>query len=220
MLARFIDTYLAPSDRLAETLCGLIMVLSFTLVAAPQVKEGPEGVRTLLLATIGCNVAWGVIDGVLYVLCAVTQRAQRWRVVRRVKAAGDEAAAVEALRVVLDEELPEDAPEEARGEFYRGLARLVSGVKVQPVDVTLDDILGGLAILLVEGLCTLPAALPFLLFRDHWTALRTSNALLLLLLFVAGYRWGAATTGKPWRAGMVMLLFGAGLVGVALALGG
>ena len=220
MLARFIDTYLAPSDRLAETLCGLIMVLSFTLVAAPQVKEGPEGVRTLLLATVGCNFAWGIIDGVLYVLCAVTQRAQRWRVVGRVKAAGDEAAAVEALRGELDEEMPEDAPAEARGEFYRGLARLVSGVKVQPVEVTSDDMLGGLAILLVEVLCTLPAAVPFLLFRDHWVALRTSNALLLLLLFVAGHRWGVSTTGRPWRAGLVMLLFGAALVGVALALGG
>jgi hypothetical protein len=219
-LVRFIDRHLGVTDRLGETICGLIMVLSFTLVAAPQVKEGPEGVRTLLFATIGCNVAWGIIDGALYILSAIAERGRRWQLVRGVKAAPDEVAAEALVRETLDGEMPEGAPEPARRDLYRSLSRLLAGLDDTHEKMSGDDLLGGLAILAVEVLCTLPAALPFLLFRDHFVALRASNALLLLLLFIAGYRWGALTTGKPWRAGLLMLLLGGALVGVALALGG
>ena len=219
-VAGFLRRHLSASDRLAEILCGLIMVLSFTLVAAPQVKEGPEGVRTLLLATIGCNLAWGIIDGALYVLAAMTMRGQRLRTVKAVQAAPDEAAAVEVVRRELDSRMPEDAPEGARERLYRAMVPVVSQVKVRPRLMTQDDLLGGLAILSLEVLCTLPAAVPFLLFDDHWVALRSSNTLLLLLLFAVGYKWGKVALGRPWTTGLAMLLVGALLVAVALALGG
>jgi len=219
-LAKFVRDYLSPADRLAETLCGLIMVLSFTLVAAPQVKEGPEGVKTLLLATIGCNLAWGIIDGALYVLCAMTQRGQRLRAILAVKAAPDEATAVQILRRELDEKLPEETPDEAREHLSRALVPVIAKFEAPPRLVTRDDFMGGLAILAVEVLCTLPASVPFLLMQDHWLALRTSNLLLILLLFVTGYRWGGTALGRPWTTGLVMLSLGSLLVAVALALGG
>jgi hypothetical protein len=60
----FLARYLDPSEILGEFLFGAIMVLTFTLGAA--VAGGHE--RGLLVAAIGCNVAWGVIDGVLLVM--------------------------------------------------------------------------------------------------------------------------------------------------------
>ncbi len=216
----FLRDYLSPADRLAETLCGLIMVLSFTLVAAPQVKEGPEGVRTLLLATVGCNLAWGIIDGALFVLCAMTQRGQNLRVFNAVRAAPDEATAARILRRELDERLPERTPDEARDHLSRALVPVMAEIDNPPGLVTKDDLWGGLAILSVEVLCTIPASVPFLLMRDHWLALRTSNLLLLLLLFAVGFQWGGKAIGKPWAAGLAMLCAGGLLVAVALALGG
>ena len=64
----FIHRYLDPASRLSEILFGLIMVLSVTLTAGLTVAEGAAGVRQLLLAALGCNVAWGIIDGVMYVM--------------------------------------------------------------------------------------------------------------------------------------------------------
>jgi hypothetical protein len=219
-LRNFVRRYLSPADRLAEVLCGLIMVLSFTLVAAPQVGEGPEGVRTLLLATIGCNLAWGIIDGALFVLAAMTQRGQRLKTFQAVKAARDETAAVEIIRHELGARIPEDAPAEIRNHLYRAMVPVIAKIKEPPRLMTGDDLLGGLSILLLEVLCTLPAAVPFLLMNDHWLALRTSNLLLVLLLFAVGYKWGGTAIGKPWTTGLAMLSIGASLVAVALALGG
>ena len=60
----FVRRYLDPSEILGELLFGAIMVLTFTLGAS--VAGGYE--TGLLLAALGCNVAWGVIDGVLLVM--------------------------------------------------------------------------------------------------------------------------------------------------------
>lgn len=219
-LVRFVRRYLAPADRLAETLCGLIMVLTFTLAAAPQVKEGPEGVRQLLLATLGCNIAWGIIDGALYVLCAMSQRALRANFLRRVKEAPGEDAAAAVVRGRLEEEYPSESSADERERLYRAMVPVLLKTRVTPGSIKAEDVFGGLAILVVEVTCTLPAVVPFLFIRDHWLALRASNGLLLLLLFGVGYQWGSHTTGRPKTTGFVMLVIGAALVGIALALGG
>src|SRR5271167_453331 len=57
---RFVKRYLNPADRLQEVLCGLIMVLDFTLIGGLTAGEGKHGVRHLLIAALGCNIAWGV----------------------------------------------------------------------------------------------------------------------------------------------------------------
>lgn len=57
----FWNRALDPGTRLAEILFGLVMTLTFTLGAGLLVQqEGREGARTLLIAMIGCNAAWGV----------------------------------------------------------------------------------------------------------------------------------------------------------------
>src|SRR5688572_8027575 len=59
--------YLDPATTMGEVLFGLIMTLTFTLGAGIIIEEeGREGARQLLIATIGCNIAWGIIDGALY----------------------------------------------------------------------------------------------------------------------------------------------------------
>jgi VIT1/CCC1 family predicted Fe2+/Mn2+ transporter len=65
-----------------------------------------------------------------------------------------------------------------------------------------------------------PAALPFLLIADGHLALRTSNALLVALLFLVGYLWGQHVGAKPWLAGCLIMSVGATLALVAIPLGG
>jgi len=52
--------YLDPASSLGEILFGLIMTLTFALGAGIIIEEeGREGARQLLIAVIGCNIAWG-----------------------------------------------------------------------------------------------------------------------------------------------------------------
>ena len=65
---KFFTDHLAPGERLGETLFGLIMTLTFTIGAGFVVGTAEGASTALLYATISCNVAWGLIDGVLLVL--------------------------------------------------------------------------------------------------------------------------------------------------------
>jgi hypothetical protein len=86
--------HLEPVESLGEILFGLIMVLTFTLGAS--LAGGHE--RGLILAALGCNVAWGVIDGVLFVLSSRFERRRRDRLIRAVRQAPDADAALAAIR--------------------------------------------------------------------------------------------------------------------------
>ena len=58
---------LEPSERIAEVLFGLIMVLTFTGSLSVAEADRAE-VRTMLIGALGCNIAWGIIDGILYLM--------------------------------------------------------------------------------------------------------------------------------------------------------
>ncbi len=70
--------FLNPIERISEVLFGLVMTLSFTGTMS-VVAQGREDVRTMLLAVLGCNIAWGIIDGILYLLGAVSERGREYQ---------------------------------------------------------------------------------------------------------------------------------------------
>ena len=51
-------------------------------------------------------------------------------------------------------------------------------------------------------------------------ALRVSNAIAIVLLFLAGYAFGRITDRHPWMTGISMILLGSVLVAMTMALGG
>ena len=67
---------LDPIDRFSEILFGLIMVLTFT-GSISAAESGREEIRTMLFASIGCNLAWGLVDAVMYVLRGMAERARQ-----------------------------------------------------------------------------------------------------------------------------------------------
>ena len=94
------NRYLDPATSLAEVLFGLIMTLTFTLGAGIIIQdEGREGARELLIALIGCNIAWGIIDAAMYLVGVLFDRGRKRRLAQAVRAAADEQRKITRLRL-------------------------------------------------------------------------------------------------------------------------
>ena len=80
-MKRLTAKYLDPASRLGEILFGMIMILTVTLTAGLKVSDGKAGVRQLLFAAVGSNVAWGLIDAVMYIVNSMIVRRGKIRLV-------------------------------------------------------------------------------------------------------------------------------------------
>jgi VIT1/CCC1 family predicted Fe2+/Mn2+ transporter len=214
----FIARYLAPVDSLSEVIFGLIMVLGWTTTA--HLVFGATSARRLLLAVIGCNLAWALVDGIMYVLAVYYERSQHVKFVRSVRGATNAESAAEAAAERFDEDLEPVLSEAERAQVYVWIAARVSEEEPEPVRVTKEDILGAVASGVLVFVAVLPVAIPFLLISDSLVALRVSNLITVGLLFVVGYRWAHHTTLNPVVAGLLLLLVGLFLVAITVAFGG
>jgi VIT1/CCC1 family predicted Fe2+/Mn2+ transporter len=69
-------------------------------------------------------------------------------------------------------------------------------------------------------LSTFPVVIPFIVIEDARLALRTSNAIAIILLFVCGFLFARHAGLRPWATGFIMVAIGITLVSIAIALGG
>src|SRR6186997_3165475 len=75
---------LEPAERISEVLFGLIMVL--TLTGSLSVAEADRAeVRTMLIGALGCNIVWGIIDGVLYLMGCLAEKGRSIKIFRAVR---------------------------------------------------------------------------------------------------------------------------------------
>jgi len=217
----FVARYLDPASHMGEILFGLIMTLTFTLAAGIVIQEeGREGAREMLIGILGCNLAWGIIDGVLYVLGQVFERGRIRRIGFHVRAATSDDDARRMVAEELDETLGPMADESTRRGLYDSIVERVRRVPAATNPVRREDVMGGLAACWVVFACSFPAVLPFVLIDDPRLALRVSNAILIGLLFFVGWRAALHTLAKPWLAGLTFMLVGVLLVALAIPLGG
>lgn len=213
--------YLEPGESLAEVLFGLIMTLTFTLGAGLLVEQGePAAVQELLIATVGCNIAWGIIDGMLYISGQIFERARMKRLGQMIRSADTEQAAAAVVEEELEDLVGTTVDEAERAELYQRMARHVRASAPRPLTIERADLYGAFASFWLVFFASVPAALPFLFIDDAKIALRVSNGILICLLFVTGYRWAHHTALRPWRTGLVFMTAGAALVVMAIALGG
>ena len=206
---------------MGEILFGLIMTLTFTLAAGIVIQEeGRDGAREMLIGILGCNLAWGIIDGVLYVLGQVFERGRLRRIGFHLRQAKSDAEARQVVADELDETLASVTDESMRQSLYQSIVERARSAPLAGNRVRRDDLLGGLAAGWLVFACSFPAVLPFVFLDDPRLALRVSNAILLALLFYVGWRWSRHTLVKPWLAGVTFLLVGLLLVALAIPLGG
>src|SRR5512143_1008421 len=78
------------------------MALTFTTTFEVAVA-GRADVRTMLVGALGCNLAWGIVDGVMFV---VTRSVEKSRFHSRIRAV--QSASANAAARILEEEISED----------------------------------------------------------------------------------------------------------------
>ena len=211
---------LEPEDSLGEILFGLVMVLTFTLGASVAAGEDEDWARALIIGAIGCNIAWGVIDAVFYLMAELFTRSRRARLRRALKAAGTETAGLAVIRHELDPQLETVSRVDDREVFYRGIYDVLKDADPRPTGIRRADLIAALAVFVLVAGTAIPAAVPFFFVHDPWVALRISNFVLVALLFLVGYRWAGLTDANPWLVASGLTAMGLILVGIAIALGG
>jgi len=215
---RFVRRHLDPVDRLGEALFGIIMALGFT--AAVRLGHEEADSRALFVGILGCNVAWGIVDGVMYVLAALFERGREAQFVREVLSAPTDEAARECVARQMDDSLLSHATEEERRRYFGWVVETARRAGPPKVSLRSQDLLGAAAVALIILMATAPMLVPYFVFRDAEIAVRVSNVIGLALLFLVGAQWGGSTGTGVWRVGLGVTLVGAALVAVTVALGG
>jgi VIT1/CCC1 family predicted Fe2+/Mn2+ transporter len=216
-----IHRYLDPAETLAEVLFGLIMVLTFTIGADLLTTEEQLDAHGLIVAAAGCNVAWGIIDAVLFLLNMLFYRSQRARFYRTLRDATSDTEALAAIQKEYgfeDEPLAVDPADRAR--LYQSMLVLTSHARPVRVGLKARDFVAAFAVFVLVSATAIPGLVPFMVFDNWEVALRVSNVVLISLLFLVGYWWAHYTDARPLKVAMIVLIMGVAMVLVAVALGG
>jgi hypothetical protein len=208
---------LDPLDRFSEIVFGLIMVLSFTC-AMSVAQAGHEEVRTMFIGAISCNLAWGIIDAAFYLIACLTEHGRHVLLLRSVQQTTDP----EQAQRMITETLPPKVAEALRpADFERIQAHLqqLSAPKGHP-GLTGENWRGALGVFLLVFVSTFPVVVPFIFLQNARLALHISNVIAIGLLFGAGYKLAGYAGLRPVRTGIFMIVLGAFLVALTIALGG
>jgi len=208
---------LDPIDRISEVLFGLIMVLTYTC-SISVASEGRAQLKDLLWAALGCNVAWGIIDAIFYLMNTIFSRGHGLSVLTRLKETKDK----EISRNLLLDELPLVVSAILKQEEVDGLNERLVNLEQLPRKkiISATDLRAAFIIFLLVFTCTFPVALPFILFHDIALALRISNLVALLILFFGGISVGKYAGFKPLWTGTIITFLGIVLVALTMVLGG
>jgi len=207
---------LDPVDRISEVLFGLIMAV--TIVGSLSIATaGQNEVRTVTTAALGCNIAWGLVDAVMYLVRTATARTRHRALAARIAAADRETA-----HRLITRALPEPIDALMGADEIEGIRRRLLASPFKPLP-TLGprDFLEALGIFLMVVIATFPVVLPFMLTHDAALAMNISQGVTLAMLFLAGFALGRyAGYTRPVVTGAMMAAFGAALIAAVKALGG
>lgn len=208
---------LEPEERISEVLFGLIMVLAIT-GSLSVAKAGRDDIRTMLIGALGCNLAWGIIDGVLYLMGSLADKSRSLMCYRAVRQAADPR---QAQRLIAGALPPLVAAVLQPAELETMRQRLVQ-LPEPPRHARLAgrDWLGAFAVFVLVFLCVFPVVVPFIAVPKVALAMRISNAIAIAMLFITGFAYGRCIGRSPLAFGLVMVLLGGVLVALTIALGG
>lgn len=207
---------LNPVDRIAEILFGLIMAV--TIVGSLSIATaGSEDVKKVTAAAIGCNLAWGLVDAVMYVMRIVVARRRM-----RSLAGGIAGASPEEGTRILVEAMPPEFAAIAGPAELEGMRKKVLQMRGDSVRIlTTRDVAEAIGVFVVVVLATFPVVVPFLVVDNVRTAMSIAQAVTVAMLFVAGFAL-ANYSGHDHRlgTGFVFAVLGVALIAAVKALGG
>ena|SRR5215831_4095603 len=215
-LADASETALDPVYRSSEVIFGLLMAMSF-IGSISVATDGREEVRTLLIAALGCNLAWGLVDAIMLLVAVKTEKRRNRALLQTLHGSGDHAA---GRRAVADE-LP-GAMARTLGED--GLELLRQRLATTPPQVsarlTGRDYGDAFIVFLLVVLSTFPLVVPFMLTNETARALLWSRLVAVAMLFIAGALLARYSQGNVLLNGLVMATLGALMMAAIMALGG
>jgi VIT1/CCC1 family predicted Fe2+/Mn2+ transporter len=211
-----VEAALSPFERGAEIIFGVLMAISVT--AAAEITLGADvNVRELLLAALGCNLAWGLIDAVIYLLQLQFERQRVHRMVLELR----ELQSEEAFRARVATEVQPLVAQAMTADSYSFIRRAVQGyAQARPAYWSRQEFAAaGLICALVFG-STFPLVVPFMVMQEPWLALRVSHAIAVIMLFILGWKLGRWSGASAIGSGTLLATVGVVLAVLCVALGG
>jgi len=174
--------------------------------------------KAVISAGIGACIAWGIVDGIIYVYSSLLERGRIALAAQEASTCTGEGCDIRTIKEELEGTIVDTLGEREKHEVAQHiLARL------KPVEnhtrATKDDFLGGIAAGTLVFISGIPLLLPFLFLDGIW-ALRLSRIIGLVMLYVIGYRWGGYVGRSRFWTGVTMMGVGVAITGVVIALGG
>jgi hypothetical protein len=203
-------------DRFSEMLYGLLIAMSVT----GSIRVGTSGardVRLLLVAALGANVAWGIVDAVMYVAGKVLRRARVRAMERAVQVAPDDQR---GRRLIADELPAALASALTEPELEAIRRKIVAREPPERPRLGGRDLVGAAAVFCMVVLATFPATLPFIVVKDVDRAVQISQAMAMALLFLGGCGLGRYAGLGTIRTGVATTSMGVALFVLTLVLGG
>jgi len=211
------EPLLGPVDRVSELLFGLFMALTF-VGAISVTNPGAGQIRELFIGAFGCNIAWGMVDAVMYLVRTLADRGRLLTLVRSVQSSAD----AQAGQRIIEESLARPARDLLSKAEIEAVRRRILAMTTMPGRPRLQrsDLLAALAIFVIVVASTIPVVLPFLLIEDLGIAKHVSRVIALAMLFVGGLALGRYAGHFGWRVGFMVAGLGTILVIAINALGG
>jgi len=208
---------LDPMEKISEILFALIIVLTFTC-SFSVAGAGRGEVRELLIGAMGCNLAWGIIDAAFYLMGSFSMLGQG---ILKLRALTQAPSSAEAHQIIADALPPLIASVLSHAELEQLREKLhrVSNLPTRP-HLPKKRLVRCSPVFVIVVSTTLPVLLPFVLVHSARPALRVSNGLALLMLFLTGYAFGVHSGHRPLRVGLAMVILGVVMVAITISLGG
>ncbi|HEX6180424.1 MAG TPA: VIT1/CCC1 transporter family protein [Chitinophagaceae bacterium] len=207
---------LNPLDRAGEILFGLIMALTFT--CSISIATHQTEVRQLLIGAIGCNLAWGIVDATMYLIAVLTQKSRSKMIINAIRdplqIENAKSYIAEALPPVVASVIDNEGFDEIRNRLTK-LPETTGNVKL-----TGQDIRKAAGLFLLMVISTLPVIIPFVFIRDTRLALRTSNLVAIVMMFLCGWSVAGYVGFNKWGMSIGMVLIGGMMVAITILLGG
>lgn len=207
---------LDPIDRVSEVIFGLLMAMTFTGTIS-VVTTDQEAERVMMIAALGCNLAWGLADAAMYLLRVLIERSRNRTLLASLRSGADAATG----QTLIADALPPRIASAAGTDGLEMLRqRLLDAPAASIQRLGLDDFKGALGVFLLVVLSTFPLVLPFILLEQTMLAVRVSNLIGVGMLFIAGWILARYAGLKPWLGALTLAVAGSLLIVAIIALGG
>ena len=204
-------------DRVSEILFGIIMTLTFTCSIGIANTKNTE-IRQLIIAAISCNIAWGLVDAIGFIVSTLVERSRKRTVLNSVLTTSD----AEKARKYISDSLPPSIASVLEvadlEQIRKKLAKLPDSVL--QVRLTTRHLKKSVMIFLLMIISPFPIVIPFIFIRDTQLALRISNMIAIVLMFFCGWSLAKYVGSNKWLMSFGMTLVGIVLVLITIALGG